>query len=81
MTQTGNHNSLDSVPYREAFPERKDEDLPGGLPVRIETQPEQRVNGYFDGLLRSPAARFRLMSIRILSFSGAGFTFPVWIKN
>ena len=29
MTQTGNHNTSDSVPWREVYPELKDEDLPG----------------------------------------------------
>ena len=29
MTLTGNHNTSDSVPWREAYPELKYEDLPG----------------------------------------------------
>ena len=29
MAQRGNHNASDSVPWREAYPEYSDEDLPG----------------------------------------------------
>lgn len=29
MTQTGNHNTSASVPWREAYPEYSGEDLPG----------------------------------------------------